>query len=61
VKDALDVRAAGGRRIRAWALPAIALGILLFVYGATVGTRYWNTSLTARDFAAAYRIGAKDR
>jgi polyferredoxin len=61
VKDALDVRAVGGRRVRAWALPAIALGILLFAYGATVGTRYWNTSLSPADFAAAYRAGPPQR
>ncbi len=61
VKGALDVRAVGGKRVRAWVLPAIALGVLLFAYGATVGTRYWDTSLTEREFIEAYRIGAKER
>ena len=61
MKGALDVRAVGGRRIRPWALPAIALGVLLFAYGATVGTRYWETSLTVQDFVQAYRLGVKER
>lgn len=55
VKGALDVRAVGGRRVRAWVIPLVLLGVLLFAYGATVGTRYWETSLTVDELREAYR------
>jgi polyferredoxin len=60
VEGALSMRAAG-RKVPAWLPAVLAVATIAAAWAGTVGTRYWETSLSVRDFAEVYRTGLKER
>lgn len=58
---ALDVRTPGGRVVRPWIVPAVALGVLAAAYVVARATGFWESSVSVAEFARAYAIGLRAR